>query len=376
LRTSDFNYFLPPERIASHPSPARDASRLLVLDRKAGQRQHAYFRDINALLPPASLLVVNDTRVLPARLRGTKVTGGAMEIILTRKVDPDVNSDARPHDLGTEVWEALGRGIPKADPHPTFVFGGGLAVTVLERRERGALLVSVQPPPGQEVLSALESFGEVPLPPYIEAARRQMIPGDDGRATESDRQRYQSVYAAHPGAVAAPTAGLHFTTELLQSLAAAGHSIVPVTLHVGPGTFRPVECDDVADHRMDVERYDIPPATAAAINDARQTGRPVVAVGTTVVRTLESAARAVQRGAAIPSGRGDSRLFLVPGDEFLVVTDLVTNFHLPRSTLLMLVAAFAGREQVLSAYEEAVARSYRFYSYGDAMLITHQRGPA
>ncbi|MEA2696186.1 MAG: S-adenosylmethionine:tRNA ribosyltransferase-isomerase [Myxococcales bacterium] len=375
MRTSDFNYFLPPERIASHPSPARDASRLLVLDRKTGERQHSYFRDINALLPPRSLLVVNDTRVLPARLRGTKATGGAMEIILTQKVDPDVNSDASARDFGTEVWEALGRGIPKAEPHPRFVFGDGLIVTVVERRERGALLVSVQPPPGQDVLSALESAGEVPLPPYIEAARRQTIPGDDGRATEADRQRYQSVYAAHPGAVAAPTAGLHFTTELLHSLAAAGHSIVPVTLHVGPGTFRPVECDDIADHRLDVERYDIPAATAAAINDARQTGRPVVAVGTTVVRTLESAARVAERG-PIPAGRGESRLFLVPGDEFLVVTDLVTNFHLPRSTLLMLVAAFAGREQILSAYEEAIAQSYRFYSYGDAMLITHQRARA
>ncbi len=264
--------------------------------------------------------------------------------------------------MGVEVWEALGRAIPRHEPNPTFTFGDLLSVTVIERRDRGALLVSVRPAAGLDVLSALERVGEVPLPPYIEAARRQSTPGDDGRATAADRERYQSVYARHPGAVAAPTAGLHFSPALLAELAAAGHTIAPVTLHVGPGTFRPV----------DAEAYDIPASTAAAINDARRAGRPIVAVGTTVVRTLETAARAAG-GGDIVAGPGESRLFLTPGSAFMVVTDLITNFHLPRSSLLMLVAAFAGRENVLGAYAEAIARDFRFYSYGDAMLITQAR---
>jgi S-adenosylmethionine:tRNA ribosyltransferase-isomerase len=368
LRTSDFNYFLPTDHIAAHPSPTRDGSRLLILDQKTRQRRHVYFSDIEAALPRRSLIVVNDTRVVPARLRGVKQTGGTMEIILTHKAH-----DAGPAlSPGEETWQALGRGIPKRDAPPTFVFGGLLTVTVLARGERGGLRVSVRPPAGMDVLSALERVGEVPLPPYIEAARRQRMPGDDGRATAGDRERYQSVYAAHPGAVAAPTAGLHFTPALLNAVAAAGHSIVPVTLHVGPGTFRPVETEEIADHRMDGERFHIPEVTANAVNAARAEGRPIVAVGTTVVRTLEWAARQAG-GGSIGAGDGESRLFLSPGDEFLIVTDLITNFHLPRSTLLMLVAAFAGRDCILAAYEEAIALGYRFYSYGDAMLITHAR---
>ncbi len=287
-----------------------------------------------------------------------------MEIILTRRL--------RGAEGGVEVWEALGRAIPRHEPNPTFTFGDLLSVTVIERRDRGALLVSVRPAAGLDVLSALERVGEVPLPPYIEAARRQSTPGDDGRATAADRERYQSVYARHPGAVAAPTAGLHFSPALLAELAAAGHTIAPVTLHVGPGTFRPVETEEIARHRMDAEAYDIPAPTAAAINDARRAGRPIVAVGTTVVRTLETAARAAG-GGDIVAGPGESRLFLTPGSAFMVVTDLITNFHLPRSSLLMLVAAFAGRENVLGAYAEAIARDFRFYSYGDAMLITQAR---
>jgi S-adenosylmethionine:tRNA ribosyltransferase-isomerase len=291
-----------------------------------------------------------------------------MEIILTQRASA-AGAVTTP---GEETWEALGRGIPKRDAQPSFVFGGQLTITVLARGPRGALRVSVQPPAGMDVLSTLERVGEVPLPPYIESARRQSSPGDDGRATARDRERYQSVYAAHPGAVAAPTAGLHFTPALLDAVAAAGHSIVPITLHVGPGTFRPVETEDIADHQMDGERFHISDATAKAVNTARAEGRPIVAVGTTVVRTLEWAARQAG-GGPIAAGAGESRLFLAPGDEFLIVTDLITNFHLPRSTLLMLVAAFAGRDCVLAAYEEAIALGYRFYSYGDAMLITHAR---
>ncbi|HVR63519.1 MAG TPA: tRNA preQ1(34) S-adenosylmethionine ribosyltransferase-isomerase QueA [Polyangia bacterium] len=370
MRTSDFDYLLPPERIAAHPPAKREEARLLILDKKTGKRSHKDFFDLNAFLPPASLVVINDTRVLPARLRGTKTTGGAIEIILTRR-----SKEAAELGAGVEIWEALGRSIPRQDRRPTFVFGDLLSVTVVERRERGALLVAVRPAMGLDVLAALDRVGEVPLPPYIEAARRLSTPGDDGRATASDRERYQSVYARHPGAVAAPTAGLHFTPELLAQLTAAGHSIAPITLHVGPGTFRPVETEEIAQHRMDAEVYEIPRATADAINDARRSGRPIVAVGTTVVRTLETAAR-VGPGGEVPAGPGESRLFLAPGSEFRVVTDLITNFHLPRSTLLMLVAAFAGRDAVLAAYEDAIARGYRFYSYGDAMLITWSRAAA
>jgi S-adenosylmethionine:tRNA ribosyltransferase-isomerase len=375
VRTSDFNFDLPSDRIASHPSAIRDAARLMVVDRKTGLRKHASFRDIPSLLPPGSLLVVNDTRVLPARLRGRKATGGGMEIILTRRV-----AFAPAVGPGTEIWEALGRSIPRNVPQRTFRFGDDLAITVTERGERGALLVTVQPLQGVDVLSALERVGEVPLPPYIEAARRQAAPdGSDapdqnGRATATDRERYQTVYAAAPGAVAAPTAGLHFTPALLQAVTDAGHTIASVTLHVGPGTFRPVESDDVEAHQMDGEWFHIPEATAQAVNRARATGQPIVAVGTTVVRTLEWAARAASDGAGeIRPGEGESRLFLVPGDQFRVVTDLVTNFHLPRSTLLMLVAAFAGREAILTAYQEAIDSGYRFYSYGDAMLLTYAR---
>lgn len=300
-----------------------------------------------------------------------------MEIILTRylKSDGAGSVSGSAGEPAAELWEALGRSIPRQEPHPTFTFAGLLSVTVVERRKRGALLVSVRPPPGLTVLAALERVGEVPLPPYIEAARRQSTPGDDGRATAADRERYQSVYARHPGAVAAPTAGLHFTPALLAELTAAGHTIAPVTLHVGPGTFRPVETEEIAQHQMDAEVYDIPAATAAAINDARRSARPIVAVGTTVVRTLETAAR-VADGGDLAAGPGESRLFLTPGSAFMVVTDLITNFHLPRSTLLMLVAAFAGRDNILRAYEDAVARGYRFYSYGDAMLITWARAAA
>ena len=370
MRTSDFDYPLPPERIAAHPPAKREEARLLILDKKSGKRSHKYFFELNAFLPTCSLIVINDTRVLPARLRSTKSTGGAIEIVLTRRLRA-----AAELGPGVEVWEALGRAIPRHATSPTFAFGGLLSVTVIERRERGVLLVSVQPAEGLEVLAALDRVGEVPLPPYIEAARRLATPGRDGRATAADRERYQSVYARHPGAVAAPTAGLHFTPELLAQLSAAGHSVVPITLHVGPGTFRPVETDEIAQHRMDAEWYEIPPATAVAVNEARRAGRPIVAVGTTVVRTLETAAR-VAPAADILAGPGESRLFLAPGSEFRLITDLITNFHLPRSTLLMLVSAFAGRENVLNAYEDAIARGYRFYSYGDAMLITWSRAAA
>jgi S-adenosylmethionine:tRNA ribosyltransferase-isomerase len=316
--------------------------------------------DILEQLPSRSLLVLNDTRVLPARLFGRKPTGGAVEFLLTRRV-----SNAPATDAGrfTESWEALGRNLGGNDGKAIEV-GGGVAATVVERREAGRVLVELSGS-GPSLIAALEEIGEIPLPPYIEAARRRL--GAAAPAVD-DRARYQTVYAVAPGAVAAPTAGLHFTPALLEAVRAAGHEIAFVTLHVGPGTFRPVEVDDPRAHRLDPEWTRISPEAAQAIGRARAAGRRVVAVGTTVVRTLEGSARA--NGGTVVAGEGETDLKLLPGACFDVVTDLITNFHLPRSTLLMLVAAFAGREPVLAAYREAIELGYRFYSYGDAMLIT------
>jgi S-adenosylmethionine:tRNA ribosyltransferase-isomerase len=329
------------------------------MDRASGARKHVRFHDLLAHLPPRALLVLNDTRVFPARIRGRKPSGGAFEFLLTRRVSID---QAGPAGF-SETWEGLTRGLGSERAPRVFEVGAGVRVEIVDRRDGGrALLRAIGP--GASLLAALEEIGEVPLPPYIEAARKR---GASTGAVD-DRARYQTVFADEPGAVAAPTAGLHFTPELLAAARAAGHEIARVTLHVGPGTFRPVEVADPQAHRMDAEHFRISPEAALAIARSRAEGRRVVAVGTTVVRTLEASARA--NGGSVVAGEGATDLFILPGARFEVVTDLVTNFHLPRSTLLMLVAAFAGRESVLGAYAEAVARGYRFYSYGDAMLIT------
>ena len=332
----------------------------MVMDRGQGSRKHTRFLDILAHLPPRALLVLNDTRVFPARLRGRKASGGAFELLLTRRV----SIDAASRGGFCETWEGLTRGLGSESASRMFEVGGGARVEVVERRDGGRALLRASGP-GPSLLALLDQIGEVPLPPYIEAARRR-DPG--GQSTIDDRARYQTVFADEPGAVAAPTAGLHFTPELLAAARAAGHEIALVTLHVGPGTFRPVEAAQPSGHTLEAEQFRITPAAAEAISVARGEGRRVVAVGTTVVRTLEASARA--NGGAVVAGEGATDLFILPGARFEVVTDLVTNFHLPRSTLLMLVAAFAGREPVLAAYAEAVRLGYRFYSYGDAMLIT------
>jgi S-adenosylmethionine:tRNA ribosyltransferase-isomerase len=354
LLTDDFDYELPEGRIAAHPLPDRDGSRLLILDRYDGKRHHGLFSALPSLLRPRSLLVLNDTRVIPARLSARKPTGGRVEVFLVERV--------RGQEAGElEHWAVLVRGLGATPVGSRLQFDAPFSAEVCARGERGNAVLCFSGLGQGGLLGAIEHAGQVPLPPYIEAARRQAPVA----SPVDDRVRYQTVYARVPGAVAAPTAGLHFTPALLDRISSDGHEIARITLHVGPGTFRPVESADPRQHRLDAERFDIDQAAAAAIARAKAEGRPIVAVGTTVVRTLETLAR---RG-PIEACQGRTDLLILPGDEFRVVTDLITNFHLPKSSLLMLVSAFAGRENVLSAYREAILRGYRFYSYGDAMFI-------
>jgi S-adenosylmethionine:tRNA ribosyltransferase-isomerase len=360
LQTDDFDYLLPPDRVAAAPAGQRDEARLLVMDSSTSVLRHCQFRDILEHLPERSILVLNNTRVIPARVVGKKPTGGSIEFLLTRRISGAPPDSPRAGARFAETWEGLARNLGGCE---RVTLDGGVEATVLERGEAGRVRVALAGE-GPSLLAALDRIGRIPLPPYIEAARRRL---GDAAPRVDDRDRYQTVYASAPGAVAAPTAGLHFTKPLLAAAAAAGHEVVYVTLDVGPGTFRPVETSDPAAHRMDSERYRVSPEAAATIARARREGRRVVAVGTTVVRTLEASARA--HAGDVAAGEGETDLFLLPGADFLVVTDLITNFHLPRSTLLMLVAAFAGRERVLAAYREAIAAGYRFYSYGDAMFI-------
>jgi S-adenosylmethionine:tRNA ribosyltransferase-isomerase len=339
--TSDFDYELPAASIAQEAAP-RGESRLLVLDRE-GPDRHARVRDLPRLLRPGDLLVLNDTRVIPARLFGRRAgsagqIGGRMELLLIER-------------LGDREWDALVKPGRRARSGTVIELDPGLAAEVVDKREDGRHRLRFSEP----IEPHLERLGHIPLPPYIHRPD-----------TSEDRERYQTVYARTPGAVAAPTAGLHFTERLLEEIAAAGIEVARVTLHVGIGTFKPVAVERIEEHRMDRERYEIGEEAAEAIRRVRERGR-VVAVGTTVVRTLESAALAGD-GTVLP-GSGSTELFITPGFRFQVVDALLTNFHLPRSTLLMLVSAFAGRERVLAAYEEAVREGYRFYSYGDAMLV-------
>jgi S-adenosylmethionine:tRNA ribosyltransferase-isomerase len=344
VKVADFDYDLPEERIAQQPAPRRDASRLLVLERESGEVRHRTFGEVGEELSPGDLLVLNDTRVLAARLFARKPTGGGIEVLL---VEP---ASAEP-----TIWRALLSGSRSLRPGMRLEAGGGLTVEILER-EDDVWLVALRSA-GDPVAVAL-ARGTLPLPPYI--ARDE----DDPRAA-LDRERYQTVYARVPGAVAAPTAGLHFTPELLENLRNRGIGIAWLTLHVGPGTFLPVRTDDVESHTLHEERYELPEPTVEAVERARAAGGRVVAVGTTVARTLEAAAAS----GTLTAGSGRTALFIYPGYRFRVVDALVTNFHLPRSTLLMLVCALAGTEATLSAYRVAVREGYRFYSYGDAMLV-------
>ncbi len=345
METAEFDYHLPEELIAQHPCPERDQARMLVVDRTAAELVHARVADLPAYLRPGDLLVLNDTRVVPCRLTVRREdTGGRGELFVLE-------------DVGGGRWDALFRARRRPAPGSRWTVepDGGVA-EVLAVHDRGRVTVAWH---GDRPLpEVLDAAGRTPLPPYI---RRP-----DARDEPEDRRRYQTIYAREPGAVAAPTAGLHFTPALLDRLRGQGVETAFLTLHVGLGTFRPVTADRVEDHEMDAERYRVPPEAADAVNRARGEGRRVVAVGSTSVRTLETAAGPDGTGRA---GEGRSGLFIVPGHRFRAVDAMLTNFHLPRSTLVMMVSALAGRERILAAYAEAVRRRYRFYSYGDSMLI-------
>ncbi len=374
MRTSDFDYHLPPERIAQTPAEPRDASRMLALRRSPGADagagdglapgdiEHRHFRNLPDYLQPGDLMVFNRSRVIPARLHGVETrTGAAVEILLVRRKEPG-------------IWQALGRpgrrlrvdtqvivNPAAVNPvvNPAAATGGmilvhpdAVHVSIIGAGENGLRVVRISDE------AALGEIGELPLPPYI-------------RETPADPERYQTVYADAPGSVAAPTAGLHFTDEMLESIRKMGVDTASVTLHVGLDTFRPVHGEDIAGHKIHTEWYELPDDTAAAINRARRENRRIIAVGTTTVRTLEQAAQNAHRNSTtnIQPTAGDADLFILPGHQFRLVDAMLTNFHLPRSTLLMLVSAFAGRARILAAYQEAIAKEYRFYSFGDAMLI-------
>ena len=338
MKLSDFMYDLPEERIAQTPVEPRDHSRLMVIHRDTDQIEHKHFYDVIDYLNPGDVLVINDTRVIPARLYGERPTGGACEVLLLRQLAP-------------KKWETLVKPGKKLKPGAEIVFGDGrLRGRVLETTDVGGRIVEFECEGTFE--AALDALGEMPLPPYI---HEQL----------EDRERYQTVYARHEGSAAAPTAGLHFTPELLNRIREKGIDVVPVLLHVGLGTFRPVKVENIEEHHMHSEYFEVTEDAAKRINAARERGGRIVAVGTTSVRTLESAAENGQ----LVAKRGETSIFIKPGYQYQMVDALITNFHLPGSTLMMLVSALYDREKIISADELAVKEKYRFFSFGDAMLI-------
>lgn len=340
LKKSDFYFDLPQELIAQDPLEDRSASRLLVLNRKTGAVEHHTFREITNYVRSGDCLVLNNTKVIPARLMGVKEdTGAAIEVLLLKRRD-------------SNVWETLVKPGKKARPGAKIVFGDGcLRAEVLDVVEEGNRLLRFDYEGIFE--EVLDRLGEMPLPPYITHKLQ-------------DKNRYQTVYAKYEGSAAAPTAGLHFTEELLAQIEEMGVNIAYVTLHVGLGTFRPVKADNILEHHMHSEHYEVTPETAELINRTKESGGRVICVGTTSCRTVESAA---EESGRVQPGCGDTEIFIYPGYRFKVLDCLITNFHLPESTLVMLVSALAGRENVLAAYREAVEERYRFFSFGDAMLV-------
>ncbi len=345
----DYDYNLPDELIAQVPLPDRDKSRLLVVDRSTGSVKDRHFLDLPELLAPGDLLVVNNTRVVPARLFGRKESGGRIEILVLEHGNEETKK--------SETRWCLLRSSKRPRKGSHLLFEKDLSGVVENLAEDGLMQIAFQGP--QSIDSLLDDRGMMPLPPYIRRKEKDHLSG-------LDRERYQTVFAERRGAVAAPTASLHFTRELLTRLGQAGISVAHVTLHVGHGTFRPVRTRDIREHPLGYEEYDLSQETVHAIERSKNEGRRVVAVGTTVVRTLESV---VGAKGELKSGRGKTNLLITPGFPFKVVDALITNFHLPRSSLLFLVSAFAGLDLIRKAYQAAIAKTYRFYSYGDAMLI-------
>ena len=342
MRLEDFDYPLDESLIAQHPIEPRDHARLLVVERATGSLAHHRFDELPALLRPHDLLVVNNTQVIPARLHGRKrPSGGTIELLLVRPATGAARKN---------LWQTLIKGTVR--PGQQLELPDDVMATVGRADDHGSL---IEFPPGLDVLAYAEKAGVVPLPPYI---RRAPI--------EADRDRYQTLFARRPGAVAAPTAGLHFTKPLLRALQEKNIRTASVTLHVGPGTFKPVTCEDIRRHEMDPEWFELPADTARLVRETRTAGGRIIAVGSTSVRVLETAA---QKGAPLQAGSGETALFIYPGYRFTMVDAMLTNFHLPKSTLFMLVCALAGRERMREAYRAAAAERYRFYSYGDAMLI-------
>lgn len=390
MNLSDFDYDLPEGSIAQRPVEPRDRARLLAFDRASAEREHLRVRDLTSKLRRGDLLVVNETRVLAARLRGRRPGGGAVDLLLIERrsteglesshrgspsIEPRGEASTRSSAPGTERWRALVKPAAKLRPGMELDLEGGALLATAVERTRGADgsvgrgwwldlrngrgIEGDGAVGGPSVSELLEQHGRMPLPPYI---RR-----DGEEDPSADRAHYQTLFARRPGAVAAPTAGLHFTEQLLEDLAAMGVERTAVTLHVGEGTFRSVECEDLDDHEMHREWFECPESAVAAVRACKERGGRVIAVGTTSVRTLESS---VDGQGVLRAGSGETNLFLKPGSRFHVIDGMLTNFHLPKSTLLMLVSAFIGRETALDLYREAIDEGYRFFSYGDAMLLT------
>lgn len=342
MNINEFDYYLPQELIAQYPAPDREMSRLMVVSRQTGSIEHKNFYDIADYLKKGDCLVMNDSKVIPARLFGKKEkTGANVEFLLTKKIEEN-------------IWETMVRPGKKLKPSDTVVFSDGrLTAEIMDYSENGTRIVKFYYEGIFEEI--LEEIGQMPLPPYIER-----------KSETEDKQRYQTVYCREAGSVAAPTAGLHFTEKLLGRIEEKGVNIAFVTLHVGIGTFRPVKCTNISEHKMHFEKYSIDEKNAGIINSAQKGGGRIIAVGTTSTRALESSA--LEDGTILPSGK-ETDIFIYPGYQFKIIDGLVTNFHLPKSTLLMLVSAFCNKDVIMEAYRKAVEQKYRFFSYGDAMLI-------
>ncbi len=345
LLLSDFDYKLPPELIAQTPAKERDQSKLLVLNKDTGHVEHTGFSSLPNFLTLDDVLVINNAKVIPARLYGQKKTGGKVEILLLRKIGAN-----------TRIWEALITDARKFKPKDKIYFKDeSLEAEIKEKGPEGKVILSFNTPDFEKVLARI---GRMPLPPYIKRL-----------AEEEDKDRYQTIYAQKEGAVAAPTAGLHFTPALLEEIKAKGIKIIPLTLYVGMGTFSPVRDEDITKHKMETEFYEILEDSAREINQAIKERKNIVSVGTTAVRALESAAEKIDGGWQLAAGSKSTDIFIYPGYEFKIVKKLITNFHLPKSTLLMLVSTFAGSETIKMAYQAAITEKYRFFSYGDAMFV-------